>query len=61
VSWTRYLRGTCVFAMDVAPDGTVWVQAARMDSEAELETEPVLRPLEPIQTYAIRPHAGTRG
>jgi hypothetical protein len=25
-TWTRYLLGTCIYALDVAPDGTAWVQ-----------------------------------
>ena len=27
-TWTRYLPGRCVFAFDISPDGTVWLQAA---------------------------------
>ena len=27
-TWTRYLPGRCIHALDIAPDGTVWLQAA---------------------------------
>jgi len=45
--------GTCVFAMDIAADGTAWMHAARMDPDDEQGLP--LEPLEPIQTYAIVP------
>src|SRR3954452_15085411 len=25
-TWSRYLAGTCIYSLDVAPDGTAWAQ-----------------------------------
>lgn len=50
-AWTRYLPERCIFAIDIAPGGTAWVQAARMD----VDEDGIWLPLEPVQTYAVRP------
>ncbi|CAN5816748.1 hypothetical protein BH23CHL8_BH23CHL8_03180 [soil metagenome] len=57
-TWSRYLPMACIFAIDIAADGTAWVQAARMDPRISQGL-----PLEPVQTYAIRPRhmPSTRG
>ena len=55
-TWTQYLEGMCVFAMDVAPDGKAWVQASLPDTGTS--AEPVRgEPVEPIQTFVIDPQA----
>jgi hypothetical protein len=43
----RYLRGMCIYAMDVAPDGAVWLQGA----------QPAYDEPPPIDTYVIAPEA----
>ena len=43
----RYLRGMCIYAMDVAPDGAVWLQGA----------QPAYDDPPPIDTYVITPEA----
>ena len=48
---TRFLRDFCIFSMDIAPDGTLWLQAAKADiSNISLYT---LNTVEPVQTFAI--------
>jgi hypothetical protein len=42
-TWTRYLRGTCIYALDVATDGTVWAQGGTWDG----------RTPGPVETFAI--------
>ena len=37
-TWTHYLPGRCVFAFDITPDGTVWLQA---------EAQGIAYPIEP--------------
>ncbi len=55
-TWTQYLDGMCVFAMDIAPDGKAWVQASLPDTGTS--AEPVRGdPVEPIQTFVIKPDA----
>lgn len=56
-TWTGFLGGMCVFALDVAPDGRAWVQAALPDTATTAEPVPG-EPVEPIQTYVIDPDAG---
>ena len=58
-TWTRYLRDTCIFSMDVAPDGTLWVQAAVVDIES-IDSYRLGETVEPVQSYAIRPGGGKR-
>lgn len=53
-TWTEFLGGMCVFALDVAPDGRAWVQAALPDIATTAEPVPG-EPIEPIQTYVIDP------
>ena len=48
-----FLREHCIYAMDVAPDGSLWVQAYR-DPADEGTTGTV-------ETYVIRPSGGTEG
>ncbi len=45
---TRYLRGMCIYAMDVGPDGDVWLQAGQPGDDDPL----------PIHTYVITADAG---
>jgi hypothetical protein len=47
-TWTRYLHGRCVYGLDVAPDGTVWVQAGEWDQ---------VTPPRPMEIYVIPPRA----
>ena len=59
-TWSQYLDGMCVFAMDVAPDGKAWVQASLQDTATS--AEPVRgEPIEPIQTFVIDPEAVEAG
>ena len=51
-TWSRYLAGTCIYALDVAPDGTAWAQGGT--AWAQGGTGDGLAP-GPIETYAIRP------
>jgi hypothetical protein len=44
-TWSRYLADTCIYSLDLAPDGTAWARAGTGDD---------LTP-GPIETYAIRP------
>ena len=46
----HFLRDLCVYAMDIAPDGTVWLQAS--DSWEPEQPEPA-----PVHAYAITPAA----
>jgi hypothetical protein len=43
----RHLRGMCIYAMDVAPDGAVWLQGRL----------PTTDDTQPIDTYVITPQA----
>jgi hypothetical protein len=43
----RYLRGMCIYAMDIAPDGAVWLQGRL----------PTADDTQPIDTYVITPEA----
>jgi hypothetical protein len=43
-TWQRFLRGACVYDLDVAQDGSVWVQAGRADGRQDA-----------VDTYVIRP------
>jgi hypothetical protein len=43
-TWQRFLRGVCVYDLDVAQDGSVWVQAGRADGRTDA-----------VETYVIRP------
>jgi hypothetical protein len=53
-TWSQFLGGMCVFAMDIAPDGKAWVQASLPDTGTS--AEPVRGdPVEPIQTFVINP------
>jgi hypothetical protein len=63
----RYLPGTCIYAMDIAPDGSVWLQAGEYEfpemPTPERPSTEGLRPggpLSDVRTYVIRP-AGTEG
>jgi hypothetical protein len=42
-TWTRYLRGICIYALDVAPDGTAWAQGGTWDGMTP----------GPVETFAI--------
>lgn len=55
-TWSHYLAGMCIFAMDITPDGTAWVQAALADTATSSESI-VGDPVEPIQTFVIQPEA----
>jgi hypothetical protein len=56
-TWSHYLAGMCVLAIDITPDGTAWVQAALADTATT--AEPVVGdPVEPVQTFAILPRVG---
>jgi hypothetical protein len=57
MAWSHYLEGMCVWALDIAPDGVAWVQAAKADTAATPEPQ-AGEPVEPIQTYVIEPDAG---
>ena len=48
---TYYLRDLCIYAMDIAPDGTVWLQAGAYRAEPG-ESLGEWRP-GPIHTYVI--------
>jgi len=48
-AWDRYLRGICIYAMDVAPDGNVWLQAGVMRHAGS--------GFEPVEVYVITPEA----
>ena len=47
-AWTHYLRDHCIYAMDIAPDGTVWVQAGERPTHQDFGA---------VATYVIRPEA----
>jgi hypothetical protein len=54
---TYFMRDTCIYAMDVAPDGTVWLQAGehRPDTasgQGRGDGQPV-----PVHTYVVTPEA----
>ena len=51
---TRFLRRMCIYAMDIAPDGTVWLQAGRWGASGQ-----ALRRQQtgPINTYVITPES----
>jgi hypothetical protein len=58
-TWSRYLAGTCIYALDVAPDGTAWAQGGTAWAQggtawAQGGTGHGLAP-GPVETYAIRP------
>lgn len=57
-TWTRYLRDTCIFSMDVAPDGALWLQGAKVDI-GNINLYTLGDTVEPVQTFVIRPE--TRG
>ena len=46
----RYLPDHCISAMDVAPDGSVWLQGGEFSGDWD-------RPADPIHTYVITPEA----
>ncbi len=52
VTWTRYLRDACIYAVDTAADGTLWVQAGEW-----LRTDDEYPPPGAVHTYAITPEA----
>ena len=55
-AWRHHLEGMCVWALDIAPDGVAWVQAAKADTTTTPEPQ-AGEPVEPIQTYVIDPDA----
>ena len=48
-TWSRFLQGRCVEAMDIAPDGSVWLLAKESDESGA--RYPV------AHTYVITPEA----
>ena len=50
----HFLRDLCVYAMDVAPDGSLWLQAGRLPPQWLLEEE---EPTIPVHAYVITPEA----
>ena len=46
----HYLRGHCITAMDVAPDGAVWLRGGEFTDDWD-------RPVDPSDTYVITPEA----
>ena len=44
VTWSRFLEGRCVEAMDIAPDGSVWLLASRSDARYPLAHYYVITP-----------------
>jgi hypothetical protein len=54
---TYFLRDTCIFAMDLAPDGTVWLQAG--EYRADVASGQGLGDAQPgpIRTYVVTPEA----
>ena len=51
-SLVRFMRDTCIYAMDVAPDGSVWLQAGEGPWRGGNAG-----PIPPIYTYVITPEA----
>jgi hypothetical protein len=47
--WDRYLPGICIYAMDVAPDGSIWLQGGVMRRAGS--------GFEPVETYVITTEA----
>ena len=58
-AFSHYLEGTCIYAMDAAADGSLWLQASKVDVyRSAPETSGAFhlaQPAEPIGTYIIRP------
>lgn len=58
-TFSHHLKGACIYAMDAAADGSLWLQSGRVDI---YRTPPgssgsfhLAQPVEPIGTYVIRP------
>ncbi|MFV2063371.1 MAG: hypothetical protein ACC726_07635, partial [Chloroflexota bacterium] len=45
-TWTQYLRDTCIFAFDIAPDGTVWARGGAVGADTGTSGS--------VQTYRVR-------
>jgi hypothetical protein len=58
-AFSHFLKGTCVYAMDAAADGTLWIQAGRVDiyrsPPGSSGAFHLAQSVEPIGTYVIRP------
>ena len=58
----HYLRGHCITAMDIAPDGTVWLRATEREPDGSARPERRsfdFLPNEPVHTYAITRESST--
>jgi hypothetical protein len=52
-TWTHYLHGTCVYDMDISPDGTTWLRGGTFD----LNTDEFGSASGPVEVYVITPEA----
>jgi hypothetical protein len=54
-TWTHYLHGTCVYDMDISPDGTTWLRGGTFDLNADFDRSRSTSG--PVELYVITPEA----